>query len=86
MDIQRNVVIDEEDLACTVDLRVADVCDYAVKGVGVKVATAHFNDGAEAAIEGAAARGLDDVGLAAQDGVALEDACAAVGEANFFVF
>ncbi len=51
----------------------------------MEVAAAHLDDGAETAIVGAAAGGLDDVGLAAVHGVAGEDPGGAVGEAELLV-
>src|ERR1700680_5347266 len=86
MDIQCNIVVDEEDCAGAVALRIADVSDDAVKGVGVKVTAAHFNDGAERAVVRAAARGFDDLDLAAKDRAALENAGATVGKLDFVIF
>ena len=58
--------------------RVGDVGDHARRSEAVEVAPAHLDDRAEAAVEGAAARGLDDVDLAAEQRVAGEHAGAAV--------
>ena len=43
--------------------RVADIRQHALDRIGVEVAAAHLDNRAEAAIEGAAARGFDDVDL-----------------------
>ena len=48
----------------------------------MKVAAAHFDDRAEAAVEGAAARGLDDVDLPSEQRVARQDAGGAIGQAQ----
>ena len=53
-----------------VGARVADVVEHAAEVEDVEVAAAHLDDRAEAAVEGAAARGLDHVHLPAQQRVA----------------
>ncbi len=53
--VQGDVVIDQEDGAGAVIAGVANVGEDAIERVGMEVAAAHFNDGAEAAIVGAAA-------------------------------
>ena len=77
-DVERDVVVDEEDRPRAVAARVGDVGQHAVDAVGVEVAAAHLDDRAEAAVVGAAARGLDDVHLAAEQRVAAEHARGAV--------
>ena len=69
-DVERDVVVDKEDRACAAGPRVRDVVDHPRHGKAVEVAAAHFDDRAEAAVEGAAARRLDDVHLPAEHGVA----------------
>src|SRR5271166_2337839 len=86
VDVEGDVVVDEEDGARAVALRVADVVEDSVEGVGEEVAAAHFDDGAEAAVKCAAARCFDDVDLAAEKGVAGEDAGAPFGQADIVVF
>ena len=81
-DVERDVVVHQEDGARAVVARVADVGQHAVHGVRVEVAAAHLDDRAEAAVERAAARRFDDVDLASEERVALEHARAAVGQAN----
>ena len=54
--------------------RVGDVGEHAVDRIRVKVAAAHLDDRAEAAVEGAAPRRFDDVDLAAEQRVAAEHA------------
>ena len=60
--------------------RVGDVGEHALDRVRVKVPAAHLDDRAEAAVVGAAARGFDDVDLAAEQRVAAEHARAAIGQ------
>jgi hypothetical protein len=81
-DIQRNVIVYEEDRSGTMHLASRN----AVKRISVKITTAHFDDGAEATVMGAAARSLDDICLAAKDRVALQHPRAAVGKANLVIF
>src|SRR5580704_10272684 len=47
-----------------------DVRQDPLQGAGVEVASAHFDNRAEAAVEGAPARGLDHVDLPAEERVA----------------
>ena len=54
-DVQRDVVVDEEDGPRAVVPRVADVGQDPLERVGVEVASAHLDDRAEAAVERAAA-------------------------------
>ena len=84
--LRRDVVVDDEDGARAVVAGVANVGQHAVERVGVEVAAAHLDDRAEAAIEGAAARGLDHVDLPAQHGVAAEHAGVALGQADLVAF
>ena len=57
---------------------IADVCDHALERVSVKVAPAHLNDRAEAAIVSTPARSLYHIDLPAQHRVATEYARFAV--------
>ena len=82
MNIQRNVVIDQEDRLCAMLPGIANVGEHPIERIGVKVAPTHLNDGTEAAIKGAAARGLDDIYLAAKHGVAMENPSVAVWQAD----
>ena len=50
VDIQRDVVVYEEDRSGSMHFRIADVSDYAVKRISVKIATTHFDDGAETTV------------------------------------
>ena len=84
--VESDVVVDEENSAGAVTAGVADVVEHAIERIGVEVAAAHFNDGAEAAVVGAAARGFDDIDLASEQGVAAEHARGAVGQADFAIF
>ena len=65
MDVQRDVVVDDENRARAVLTSIADIGKHAVERVSMKVAAAHLDDGAETAVEGAAARGLDHIDLLA---------------------
>src|SRR5205807_5369297 len=65
---------------------VANVVEHAVERVSMKVAAAHLDDGAETAIEGAAARGFDYIHLPAQQRVSRKHARITVRQANLAVF
>ena len=78
LDVERDVVVDDEDRARAVVARVLDVGEHALEAAAVEVAAAHGDDRAEAAVEGAAARGLDDVDRLAEQRVAVEHASASV--------
>ena len=82
LDIERDVVVDEEDRARAVPACVGDVGQDAIDAVDMKVPAAHLDDRAEAAVVGATARGLDDVDRPAHQRIAAEHAGAAVGEAQ----
>ena len=60
--------------------RVGDVGQHAIDRPGVKVPAAHLDDRAEAAVVGAAARRLDDVDRPADERVARQHPCGAVGQ------
>src|ERR1017187_4316942 len=64
---------------------VANVGQHTVERVGVKIAAPHFNNGTEAAVVGAAARGLDYIHLASQQRVSLEHARIAIRRSDFTV-
>src|SRR5215475_16067200 len=81
-DVEGDIIVDEEDRTGAMVARVADVRQHPVQGVRMKVATAHRDDRAEAAVEGAAAGGLDHVDLSTQGGVPGEYPCGALRRAN----
>src|SRR5690349_4768290 len=83
LDGEADVVINNKDGLRATVARVSDICEHAVEGVGMEVAASHFDDGTESTIEGATARGLDHVHLAAHHGVAIEDARIALGKTYF---
>jgi len=72
--VERDVVVDDEDGARAPAAGVGDVGDDAWNREAVEVPPAHLDDRAEAAVERAAARRLDDVHLAAEHRVAGEHA------------
>ena len=82
LDVEADVVVDDENGAGAVVAGVANVGQHAVEGVSMKVAAAHLDDGAEAAIEGAAARRLDHVDRPSHHGVVVQYARVALGQAN----
>ncbi len=86
VDVEGYVVVDEKHGAGAVGVGVANIGEHAVEGICVEVAAAHLDDGAEAAIEGAAARGLDHVDRPAQHVIAREDAGAAVRQSDITAF
>ena len=77
-DVQRDVVVHQEDRPRPVLAGIAEVGQDAVEGEGVEVAPAHLDDRAEAAIERAAARGFHHVDRPAEKLVALKDAGASI--------
>ncbi len=86
LDVQSDVVVDQKNGARAVIAGVANVGQHAVERVSMEVAAAHLDDRTEAAIEGAAARGLDYIHLPAEQRVSLEHARIAVRRADFLVF
>ena len=78
--VERDVVVDEEDGPCAAASRIDDVGNHPLDRVDVKVAAAHLDDRAEAAVVRAAPRCFDDIDLAPQQRVAVEDARGAVGQ------
>ena len=77
--IERDVVVDDEDTACAAHPRVTDILDDAIKVVRVKVPSTHLDDRAETAVERAAARRLDNVDLPAEHSVSVKDSRGALG-------
>jgi len=77
--VERDVVVYDEDAACAAYPRVTDILDDAIKVVGVKVPSTHLDDRAETAVERAAARRLDNIDLPAEHSVSLEDSRVAPG-------
>ena len=78
-DVDGDVVVDEEDDARAAAPRISDVLEHAREWEAVEVASPHFDDRAEAAIERAAARRLDDVDLTSHHRVAGQHPGGAVG-------
>ena len=62
-DVQRDVVVDNEDRLRAMVARIANIGDHAIERVGMEISASHFNDRTEAAIESAAAGRLHDVHL-----------------------
>ena len=62
---------------------VANVGQHAIERVSMKVAPAHLDDRAEAAVEGASARGFHHIHPAPQHGIAAEDTGVALGQTDF---
>src|SRR5215475_5280789 len=85
MHVESDVVVDEEDGASAMIPRIADVIQNPVKGIRVKVSPPHFDDGAEAAVVGAAARSLDYINLTAEQGVAPKHSGRTIGQTDFTV-
>ena len=81
-DVERDVVVDQKDGPGAAASRIGDVGDHALDGIDVKVAAAHLDDRAEAAIVRAPSRRFDDIDLASKQRVALEDAGGPVGQAK----
>src|SRR5258708_773956 len=86
MYVERNVVVHQENGTGTVVSCVSDVSQDAFESVGVKVASAHFDDRAETTVVGATARGLDHIDLASEERIALEHAGFTIGQADLIVF
>src|SRR6185503_21321206 len=76
--IDRDVVVDEEDDTRAAVPRIADVVDDPRNRKPMEIAAAHLDDRAEAAVVGAAPRGLDDIDRAPEQRVSREDASRAV--------
>src|SRR5579862_3969026 len=85
MYVERDVVVHQKNRASAVVSRVTDIRQDSVELVGVKVATAHFDDRAETAIVSAAARGLNHIHLASEQGIAFEHPGCAVGQTDLVV-
>src|SRR5208337_1634428 len=83
VNVERNVVVNDEQSTCARLPGIAYVGEHSVERVSMKVAAAHLDDGAETAIEGAPARGLDDVHLPPHHRVAVQHARAALWQAYF---
>src|SRR5689334_11318830 len=74
VNVERNVVVHQKDRLRSMRLGVSDVGQDPIEYVSVEIPPAHLDDGAEAAIEGAPARRLDDVDLATKQCVSTKDA------------
>jgi hypothetical protein len=81
-DVERDVIVDQENRFRSVSARVANVGQDSIEVVGVKVSTAHLDDRAEAAIERTAPRRLDDIDLPSNHRVPRQDARAPIGQAD----
>jgi len=68
--VERDVVVDDEDGTGTATARVLNVGDHVPERKPVKVSPTHLDDRAEAAVERAPARCLDDVHAPAEHRVA----------------
>ena len=84
-DVNRDVVVHEEDGPGAAIARVGDVRDHAIDGKAVEIPPAHLDDRAEAAVERAPARGFDDVDGSAHHGVAGEHPAAAIRQTDVTV-
>src|ERR1700730_14053539 len=80
--VEGNVVVDQEDGACSVIAGIADVTQYALKRIRMEVSPPNFNNGTETAIVGAATRGFDHIHLATQQSVALEHPSRTIRQAD----
>src|SRR5215472_6242600 len=86
MHIEGDVVVYQKDGTRSMISGITDVLEHTVKGIGIKVSAPHFYDRAETAVIRAAARSLNYIHLAAQQGIALKDASGAIGEADIAIF
>ena len=80
LDVERDVVVDEEDGLGAMAARVADIREHPFDWIRVKVAAAHLDDRAEAAVERAAARRFDDVDPASEQRISSEHPGVAIGQ------
>src|ERR1700730_807837 len=85
MHVEHDIVVNQEDGAGSVVARVANVGNHALEGIGVEVAAAHFDDGAETAVIGTSPRSLDDIHLASQQCIAFKHTRITVGQPDFLV-
>ena len=83
-DIERDVVVNQKDRARAARAGIGDVGEHVLERIRVEVAAAHFDDRAEAAVEGAAARRLDDVDRTAEQSVAGQHARRAIRQAEIY--
>ena len=77
--VQGDVVIDQENGPGAVIAGVAYVRQYPIERIGVKLATPHRDDRTETTIESTATRGLDDIDLAAEHSITVQNPRIAVG-------
>ena len=77
-DVQRDVVVHQENRPRPMIAGVADVRQDPVEGEGVEVAAAHLDYRTEATVEGAAPRGFHHIDRSPEEGVAAKDAGAPV--------
>src|SRR6266478_8379437 len=85
-DIERDVVVDQEDGLRPMGPRIADVSQDPIEGIRVEIAPAHLDDRAEAAVERAPPGRLHDVHLAANHGIARENAGIPIGRLDLTAF
>src|SRR6266850_2796783 len=78
--IQSDVVIDDKNRSSAMIAGVADVRQYAIEGVRVKIPTTHFDDRTEATVERAASRSLDHIDLLPEQRVPAQDTHFAIGQ------
>lgn len=69
-DVERDIVIDEENRSRAMFVSVTNVIDDAVDVEAMEIPAAHLDDRTETAVECAAARSLDNVDLPSQKRVA----------------
>src|SRR5258708_14755493 len=80
--VQRDVVVDQENGSSPMVAGVANVGQHAVERVSVKIAAAHFDDRTKAAIVGAASRSLDHIHFPPRQLVSLHHARTTISRAN----
>ena len=84
-DVERDVVVDEEDGAGAARARVGNVVEHPRNREAMEIPAAHLDDRAETAVERAAPRRLDDVDAAAHHRVAGENAGSALWRPDLLV-
>ena len=84
LDVERDVVVDEEDGLGAMPACIGNVGEHACDWIRVEVAAAHLDDRTEAAVEGTAAGCFDDVGAAPEQRVAAKYAGIAIRQPQAF--
>src|SRR5262245_7471441 len=72
LDVESDVVIHQENGSCAAVVGVLNICNHSVEVICMKIASTHFDDGTEAAIESTASRSLHHINLPSQHRVATE--------------